>query len=149
MKLSIILATYNRHELLKKTIFSIIKQSYFDFECLIIDDNPEDTLNDRYIRDTISDHRIKYYDKNDLSTQEKISRSTTNYLVKYGDVNKRSKWAHYQFMLYLFKKTIIRILALDLINLKFYALLLLRAWEIDINGKKNKCRQVGSHYLGI
>lgn len=88
-----------------------------------------------------------YYDKNNLNPQEKISRATTNYMVKYGDVNKRSKWAHYRFILYLFKKSIIRILALDLVNAKFYALLLLRVWGIDVNNEKNKCRKVGSHYL--
>lgn len=95
------------------------------------------------------DSRNTYYNKNNLSKQEKISRALTNYLVKYGDVNKRNKWAYYRFMLYLFKKSIIRILALDLINVKFYALLLRRVWGIDVNDKKNKCRQVGSHYLGI
>lgn len=57
-KVSIIMPTYNRHELIKKSINSILKQSYKDWELIIIDDCPEYPA--KRIVKRYDDERIKY-----------------------------------------------------------------------------------------
>ena len=42
MKVSAIITTHNRCELLKKAIKSVIKQTYKNIECIVIDDNSQD-----------------------------------------------------------------------------------------------------------
>ena len=42
MKIAIIVVTYNRKKLLEETIEAILKQSYKDFELLLIDNNSTD-----------------------------------------------------------------------------------------------------------
>jgi len=56
---SIILPTYNRAHLLKRAIFSVLSQSYDNFELLIINDGSTDTTND--VVNSIHDPRIRYH----------------------------------------------------------------------------------------
>ncbi len=55
MKFSIIIPTYNRIELLEKAIQSVIKQTYLNFEIIVVNDNPLDKIE--------IDILIKKYDK--------------------------------------------------------------------------------------
>ena len=63
-KVSVILATYNREKYLKECIESVLKQTYSDFEFIIVDDASTDGSRD--IINSFSDYRIKvkYEDKN-------------------------------------------------------------------------------------
>jgi glycosyltransferase involved in cell wall biosynthesis len=57
-KISIIIPTYNRANIITKSINSVLNQTYKNFELLIIDDNSKD--NTKQIIEQINDHRIKY-----------------------------------------------------------------------------------------
>lgn len=57
---SIVLPTYNRVKLLKKSIKSIIRQSYDNWELLVIDDGSTDCTRDYMLQLSKSDSRIKY-----------------------------------------------------------------------------------------
>ena len=72
MKISLILATLNREELLKKAVISILNQSYQNFEIIIIDQS--DKKNDKI---SLLDNRIKYYhiDRRGLSLARNIGIS--------------------------------------------------------------------------
>lgn len=59
---SILIPTYNRSNMLKKAIYSVLNQTYKFFELIIIDDNSTD--NTFEIVNNIGDNRIRYY-KND------------------------------------------------------------------------------------
>ena len=56
---SIIIPTYNRANFIKKTMQSILNQSYTNFEIIVIDDGSTD--NTKEIIDSIDDIRIQYY----------------------------------------------------------------------------------------
>jgi len=58
---SIIIPTYNRTSFIKKTIDSVLVQSFNDFEIIIVDDGSTDNTKD--IIDTINDKRINYFYK--------------------------------------------------------------------------------------
>lgn len=61
MKIAIIVVTYNRKKLLEETIEAILKQSYKDFELLLIDNNSTDGTYD-YIKKYLDNNElIKYY----------------------------------------------------------------------------------------
>lgn len=64
MTVSIILPTYNRSELIKRAVKSVLKQTYEAWELLIIDDGSND--NTRKICEVFfkNDNRIKYYYQN-------------------------------------------------------------------------------------
>ncbi len=64
MKFSIVVATYNRSEVLKRCVESVLAQSYKDFELLIVDDGSTD--NTASMMKDFNDHRVKYIqlDKN-------------------------------------------------------------------------------------
>lgn len=57
-KVSIIIPTYNRGYIIKKSIKSILNQSYQDFELIIVDDCSNDDTQE--IVEKIQDKRIKY-----------------------------------------------------------------------------------------
>lgn len=58
MKVSVIIATYNRCELLKETIDSVLDQNFSDFEIILVDDGSTDNT-----RDMFSNYhsKVKYY----------------------------------------------------------------------------------------
>lgn len=58
-RLSIIMPVYNREKFVKEAIYSVLKQSYKDFELIIINDGSTDRTNK--IIETIHDTRIRYY----------------------------------------------------------------------------------------
>ena len=55
---SVIIPTYNRSQLVKEAIESTLRQSYGDFEVLVIDDGSTDDT--RLVVESISDDRIRY-----------------------------------------------------------------------------------------
>lgn len=56
---SVIVPVYNRAELLKRTVGSVLRQEFADFELLIIDDGSTDDI--RSVVDGLSDRRIRYH----------------------------------------------------------------------------------------
>ena len=58
---SIVIPTYNRAHLIGKTIESILKQVFADFEILVVDDGSKD--NTEEVVNTFTDKRIQYYKK--------------------------------------------------------------------------------------
>lgn len=61
MLISIIIPTYNRAYLIKQTIDSIIKQTYQNWECIIVDDGSTDNTEDLIKEYLKKDRRFKYY----------------------------------------------------------------------------------------
>lgn len=57
-KVSVIIPTYNRAELLKQAIASVLAQTYGDFELIIVDDGSTDDT--KSVVESIGDNRIKY-----------------------------------------------------------------------------------------
>ncbi|MFN4762857.1 glycosyltransferase family 2 protein [Gillisia sp. Q332] len=62
--ISIIMATYNRSHLIWETIYSIIAQSFKDWECLIIDDGSTDGTKEILQPYLQNDSRLKYIERN-------------------------------------------------------------------------------------
>lgn len=60
-KVSIIMATYNRSQLIKETLNSIISQNFKEWECLIIDDGSNDDTFEIIKDYLIIDNRFKYF----------------------------------------------------------------------------------------
>ena len=58
---SIIIPTYNRANFIRKTIESVLNQTFTDFELIIIDDGSTD--NTKEVITSIKDNRIRYYKK--------------------------------------------------------------------------------------
>jgi glycosyltransferase involved in cell wall biosynthesis len=61
MKFSIVIPTYNRADFIDKTINSLLKQSYINFEIIVVDDGSTDNTED--IVKNISDSRLFYFKK--------------------------------------------------------------------------------------
>jgi len=84
-KISVLLSTYNNEKTIKDSIASILKQTYKNFELLIIDDGSED--NTLQICKSFSDSRIKLF-KNDSNigltkSLNKVSQyATGKYLAR-------------------------------------------------------------------
>lgn len=55
---SIIIPTYNRGELISKTIHSVLAQTFTDFEVIVVDDGSNDDT--KWVVEAISDSRVKY-----------------------------------------------------------------------------------------
>ena len=64
-KVSIIMATYNRAHFIKESLQYIAKQSYADFECLIIDDGSTDTTSEIVSAVTNIDNRFNYFHRSE------------------------------------------------------------------------------------
>lgn len=62
--ISIIMATYNRSHFIIETLDSILKQSFKDWECLIIDDGSTDATKEILQPYLQKDPRIKYFERN-------------------------------------------------------------------------------------
>jgi glycosyltransferase involved in cell wall biosynthesis len=58
---SVVIPTFNRANLVKKTIHSALNQSYTDFEVLVVDDGSTDDTEE--VVKSISDHRLQYLKK--------------------------------------------------------------------------------------
>lgn len=56
---SVIIPVYNRAELLKRTVGSVLRQDFTDFEVLVIDDGSSDDI--RSVVNGFSDGRIRYF----------------------------------------------------------------------------------------
>ncbi|NND76948.1 MAG: glycosyltransferase family 2 protein [Flavobacteriales bacterium] len=61
IKFSIVIPTYNRKELLTKTINSCIEQSYPDLEVIIVDDGGTDGTDSMIAEKYASNPKVKYY----------------------------------------------------------------------------------------
>jgi len=72
-KVSIIIPTYNRAELLHTAITSVLNQTYQDFEILIIDDASKD--NTQEVVKSFNDRRIKYI-RHKENKGEAVARNT-------------------------------------------------------------------------
>ena len=55
---SVIIPTYNREKLIKRSIESVLAQTYADLECIVVDDGSTD--NTQSVVEAIPDHRVKY-----------------------------------------------------------------------------------------
>lgn len=61
--ITVITPTYKRHEYLRNAIDSVLKQTYTEFELIVVDDNPSDSVERRLTEEvmkTVVDPRIKY-----------------------------------------------------------------------------------------
>lgn len=75
---SVIIPTYNRANLIKNTVESVLAQSYKDFEVIVIDDGSADNTGE--IVGGIKDERVKYhYKKNE---ERCIARNTGTQMAK-------------------------------------------------------------------
>lgn len=63
LQVSIIMATYNRAHLIKKTLDSITSQTYTNWECLIIDDGSTDNTKEILRPYLLKDLRFNYYER--------------------------------------------------------------------------------------
>jgi glycosyltransferase involved in cell wall biosynthesis len=59
IKFSVIIPTYNRELFIKKAVVSVLKQSYTNFEIIVVDDGSTDNTKD--VLADITDERFKYY----------------------------------------------------------------------------------------
>jgi glycosyltransferase involved in cell wall biosynthesis len=57
-KVSVVIAVYNRDKDLRRALWSVVGQSFEDFECIIIDDGS--TIDIRAIVDSFGDSRLRY-----------------------------------------------------------------------------------------
>lgn len=64
-KVSIIMATYNRERFIEETLLSIQKQTFLDWECLIIDDGGTDNTVEVITPLLEKDSRFKYFKRKD------------------------------------------------------------------------------------
>lgn len=81
IKVSIVIPTYNRADVLKKTIESILDQTFSDWECLIIDDGSKDNTEEVVNGYAKIDNRISYY-HNKRNKGAQGARNTGLYLAK-------------------------------------------------------------------
>lgn len=84
-KISIIIPTYNRKEQLKECVDSILSQTYYNFEIIIVDDCSTDGT-EEYIKNNFDDKRVLYVknSKNSgagFSRKNGYSRSTGEYVI--------------------------------------------------------------------
>ena len=63
--ISIVVPTYNRSDLIAETIESIIRQTYENWECLIVDDGSTDNTKGIVAKFLVLDSRIKFYQRPD------------------------------------------------------------------------------------
>ncbi|WP_167597910.1 glycosyltransferase family 2 protein [Leeuwenhoekiella sp. ZYFB001] len=91
-KISIVIPTLNRSNLISKTLLSIQQQSFSNWECIIVDDESHDNTKDVVSAFVSSDPRFKYYlrpkhlEKGPSSCRNYgYSRSTGDYINWFDD----------------------------------------------------------------
>jgi len=82
-KLSIIIPLYNKEKDIKKTLTSVIDQSFKDFEIIIIDDGSTDSSEE--VVKSVNDQRILLYSKKNEGVSKTrnfgVEKATTNFIV--------------------------------------------------------------------
>ncbi len=81
---SIVIPTYNRAELLKKTLHSFLAQTFTEFEIIVVDDGGKD--NTKEVVDSFNDKRFSYHWK------ENAERGAAR---NYGARLAKGKWINY------------------------------------------------------
>lgn len=76
---TVVIATKNRAQYLRSSIESVLKQSFGEFELIVIDDGSEDDTQD--VLASISDPRLKHV-RNDISQGVGAARNTANALAQ-------------------------------------------------------------------
>lgn len=71
-KISVIIPLYNHEKYIKEAIYSILEQSFADFELIIINDGSTDSSGD--IVKSINDKRIRYFYQDNQGTSKTINR---------------------------------------------------------------------------
>lgn len=78
-KVSIIIATYHRPDLLKRAVFSAINQTYEDIEIIVVDDNPVNTVDRNktnvVMRDIINAYPQVKYIQNENNSGGAVTRN--------------------------------------------------------------------------
>ncbi|MDI1243721.1 MAG: glycosyltransferase family A protein [bacterium] len=69
---SVVIPTYNRAAFIKKTVTSVLEQTFQDFEVLIIDDGSEDESKE--VVTSIDDPRVRYFAK--MNEERAVARNT-------------------------------------------------------------------------
>ena len=75
-KVSVIIPTKNRSHLLKKAISSVLKQTYKNLECIVVDDNSADKT--KKIVNNIDDRRLSYF----CHKTNKLSSVSSSYATR-------------------------------------------------------------------
>jgi len=85
---SIIIATFNRADLIRETIESVIEQTYSDWECIIVDDGSSDNTEEVVNKFIEIDKRIQFYHRPtsrpkgpNTSRNYGIEKSTGSYIL--------------------------------------------------------------------
>lgn len=85
MKFSIITPTYKRADKLSRCVNSVLNQTYYDFEMIIVNDSPNNLSYENFEKN-ISDSRIKYF-KNEKNMGVNYSRN-----FAMDNISKDSNW---------------------------------------------------------
>ncbi len=82
-KVSIVLTVYNRENLLKRCINSVLKQSYKNLELIVIDDGSEDNSLEILLNYSKQDKRIKVFHQNNSKLAKSRNKGISNSTGKY------------------------------------------------------------------
>lgn len=96
MLVSVIIPTYNRQKYLKKSLDSVLRQTYYNYEIIIVDDNSDDKTED-YVR-SLNNSKIRYF-KNNFTMLAPTSRNigishSKGELIAFLDDD--DEWYHYK-----------------------------------------------------
>ena len=72
MKVSVIIPAYNHEKYIGATIYSVLEQSYRDFELIVINDGSIDNTEDEILK--FNDSRIKYFSQKNIGAHSTINR---------------------------------------------------------------------------
>ncbi|RYD03472.1 hypothetical protein N752_20035 [Desulforamulus aquiferis] len=72
-KVSVIMTSYNKPQYIGKAIEGILKQTFTDFELLLMDDNSNDETQ-QVIEGFLTDERIKYFRSDITSDSERAEK---------------------------------------------------------------------------
>ena len=60
---SIIIPVYNRADLISETLFSVLRQTYYNWECILVDDGSIDDVKKKIDEFTSKDDRFQFYNR--------------------------------------------------------------------------------------